>query len=89
MAMKFSEDLVSIKDWESDPGRVIEHATEARGPVLLTSRGRVVAVVQSVSDYEEAEEERAFMRTVVTGLVDLEAGREVSLAEAKTRLGLK
>ena len=29
------------------------------------------------------------MRAVVTGLADLEAGREVSVAEAKARLGLK
>jgi PHD/YefM family antitoxin component YafN of YafNO toxin-antitoxin module len=57
--------------------------------VLLTSRGRGVAVVQSVHDYEAAEEERAFMRAVVTGLADLEAGRELSLVKAKTRLGLK
>ena len=57
--------------------------------VLLTSRGRGVAVVQSVSDYEAAEEERAFMRAVVAGLADLESGREVSLADAKVRLGLK
>ena len=51
-------------------------------------RGRGVAVVQSVSDYENAEEERAFMRAVVAGLADLEAGRDVSLADAKARLGL-
>ena len=29
------------------------------------------------------------MQAVVTGLADLEAGRERSLAEAKARLGLK
>jgi predicted transcriptional regulator len=46
-------------------------------------------VVQSVSDYEKAEEERDFMRAVVAGLADLEAGREVGLEEAKKRLGLK
>jgi len=57
--------------------------------VLLTSRGRGVAVVQSVGDYEKAEEERHFMRAVVAGLADLEAGREVSLDEARARLGLK
>ena len=34
-------------------------------------------------------EERAFMRSVVAGLVDLGAGRELSLADAKARLGLK
>ena len=89
MGTKFSEDIVPITDLKVNPGRVVKHATEAHRPVLLPSRGRGVAVVQSVTDYEEAEEERAFMRAVVTGLADLEAGREVSLAEAKTRLGLK
>lgn len=87
--IKFSEDVVPLTDLKVNPGRIVKHAAEAHRPVLLTSRGRGVAVVQSVSDYEEAEEERAFMRAVVTGLADLEAGREVSLAEAKARLGLK
>jgi PHD/YefM family antitoxin component YafN of YafNO toxin-antitoxin module len=56
--------------------------------VLLTRRGRGVAVMQSVSDFEEAAEERAFMRAVIVGMADLDAGREVSLAEAKARFGL-
>lgn len=89
MGIKFSEDVVPLMDLKVNPGRVVKHAAEAHRPVLLTSRGRGVAVIQSVTDYEEAEEERAFMRAVVTCLADLEAGREVSLAEAKARLGLK
>lgn len=89
MSTKFSEDIVPLTDLKVNPGRVIKQAAETHRPVLLTSRGRGVAVVQSVPDYEQAEEERAFMRAVVTGLADLEAGREVSLAEAKARLGLK
>jgi prevent-host-death family protein len=89
MAIKFSEDLVPLSDLKVNPGRVVKHATEVHRPVLLTSRGRGVAVVQSVSDYEKAEEERVFMRAVVAGLADLEAGHEVSLDEARVRLGLK
>jgi prevent-host-death family protein len=89
MSVKFSEDVVPLVDLEVNPGRVVEHAAEAHRPVLPTSRGRGVAVVQSVADFEQAEEERAFMRAVVAGLADREAGREVSLANAKRRLGLK
>ncbi len=88
MRVKFSEDVVPLTDLKVNPGRVIKHVTEAHRPLLLTSRGRGVAVVQSISDYELAEEERAFMRAVVAGLADLDAGREVSLAEARNRLGL-
>lgn len=89
MGTKFSEDVIPLTDLKVNPGRVVKHATDAHRPVLLTSRGRGVAVVQSVNDYESAEEERAFMRAVVTGLADLEARRELSLAEAKARLDLK
>ena len=85
MSIKFSEDLVPLTDLKVNPGRVVKHTTEAHRPVLLTSRGRGVAVVQSVADYESAEEERSFMRAVVEGLSDLEAGREVSLAKAKAK----
>lgn len=88
MRTRFSEDVVPLTDLKVNPGRVVKHTAEVHRPVLLTSRGRGVAVVQSLADYEQAEEERAFMRAVVAGLADVEAGREVTLAEAKAQLGL-
>ena len=89
MGTKFSEDIVPLTDLKVNPGRVVKHATQSRRPVLLTSRGRGVAVVQSVMDYEAGEEERAFMRAVIAGLADLETGRELTLAQTKARLGLE
>lgn len=89
MAIKFSEDLVPLTDLKANPGRVVKHVNDVHRPVLLTSRGRGLAVVQSLADYEKAEEERDFLREVVAGLADLEAGRELSLDEALVRLGLK
>ncbi len=88
MAIKFSEDVVPLGDLKVNPGRVLKHVVEAHRPVLVTSRGRGVAVVQSVTDYEQADEERAFMRAVVKGLGDIESGQEVSLEKAKVRLGI-
>lgn len=87
--IRFSKDIVPLGDLKKNPGRVVRHAAEAARPVLVTSRGRGVAVVQSVSAYEDAAEEREFMRAVVEGLADLESGRHVSLAAARRRLGLK
>ncbi|MDE0177210.1 MAG: type II toxin-antitoxin system Phd/YefM family antitoxin [Gammaproteobacteria bacterium] len=86
---RFSEDVVPLTDLKTNPGRIVRHAAEAGRPVLLTRRGRGVAVVQSLAEYESAAEERAFMRAVIAGLADIEAGREVSWSEAKTRLGLE
>jgi prevent-host-death family protein len=88
MGIKFSEDVVPMTDLKVNPGKVLRHVADAHRPVLLTNRGRGVAVVQSVTDYEAAQEERAFMRAVVAGLADLDAGRELSLEEAQVQLGL-
>ncbi|MGF1614423.1 MAG: type II toxin-antitoxin system Phd/YefM family antitoxin [Gammaproteobacteria bacterium] len=73
MSTKFSEDSIPLTDLKVNPGRGIKHTTQVHRHVLLTSRGRGVAVVQSVTGYEAAEKERAFMRAVVAGLADLEA----------------
>ena len=89
MTVRFSQDVVPLTDLKTNPGRVVRHTAESHRPVLLTRRGRGIAVMQSVADYEAAEEERAFMRAVVEGLADLETGREVSLKEAKARLDLE
>lgn len=87
--VKFSEDVISLGELKTNPGRVVRHAGETGRPVLLTSHGKGVAVVQGLADYEAVQEERAFMRGVVTGLADLEVGREESLEEVRRRLGLK
>ena len=88
MGVKFSEDIVPLTDIKVNPGKVVRHTSEAHRPVLLTSRGRGVAVMQSIEDYEKAEEEKAFMRAVVEGLSDLDNSHESSLYDVKKRLGL-
>ena len=85
---KFSEDVMPLTDVKVNPGRLVKHVADSHRPVLLTSRGRGVAVVQSVADFEADGEERRFMRGVIQGLLDLEEGREVSLDEVKKRLKL-
>lgn len=85
---KFSEDVVPLSDLKINPGRVVSQVDKTHRPVLLTSRGRGVAVVQSIRDFEADAEERAFLKAVVQGLVDIEEGRTVSLADARKRLGL-
>ncbi|MDE0384081.1 MAG: hypothetical protein OXI22_09365 [Defluviicoccus sp.] len=44
-------------------------------------------MLNPAGDVEPLDEERAFMRAVHAGLADIEAGREVSLADVKTKLG--
>ena len=68
---------------------MVRQVADSHRPVLITRRGRGVAVVQSVADYEAVEEERVFMRAVVQGIADVDAGREVSIEEIRARLSVE
>lgn len=89
MGTKFSEDVIPLTDLKVNPGRVVNQVAETARPALLTSRGRGVAVVQSLAEYERSVEERRFMRAVIRGLADLEAGKELSLSAVKKRLRIR
>ena len=88
MQTKFSEDIVPLSDLKVNPGKVIKHAKDTRRPILLTSRGRGVAVVQGLEEYEKTEEELAFVKAITQGLMEAKEGDSIDLDEAKNRLGL-
>ena len=50
--IKYSEDIVPISDLKVNPGRIINQIDKTHRPVLVTSRGRGVAIVESLKDYE-------------------------------------
>jgi prevent-host-death family protein len=86
--VKFSEDVVPLSDLKISPGRLMHQVDQTRRPVLLTIRGRGVAVVQALAEFEAETEERAFLRGIVQGLMDLDEHRETDLTDVKRRLGL-
>lgn len=87
MRTKFSEDVIPLTDLKVNPGKVVSRVNETHRPVLLTSRGRGVAVVQGLNDYEKTAEELRFVKAVAQGLADIREGNTVTLTEAKKILG--
>jgi prevent-host-death family protein len=89
MQTKFSEDVIPLSDLKVNPGRVVNQVRETHRPLLLTSRGRGVAVVQDLDDYEKDQEERAFIKAVAQGLMDIKNGNTLDLSEVKAKLGIR
>ena len=88
MAVKFSEDIVPISDLKVNPGKIVRQVSESHRPVVLTSRGRSIAVVQSVQDYEAVVDQIEFMKAVMKGMAEIEEGKVFSLADVKKRLNV-
>ena len=89
MQVKFSEDVIPLSDLKINPGKVVGRAQDTHRPILLTSRGRGIAVVQGLEDYERTAEELRFVKAVAKGLMDVREGNTVSLEDAKKTLGIK
>ena len=89
MNTKFSEDIVPLSDLKVNPGKVVRHAKDSHRPILLTSRGRGIAVVQGLEEFEKSEEERSFVKAIAQGLLEVKEGKTVDLDEAKKRLGIE
>ena len=89
MQVKFSEDVVPLSDLKVNPGKVVGRAQDTHRPILLTSRGRGIAVVQGLEDYERTAEELRFVKAVAQGLMDVREGNTVSLEDARKTLGIK
>lgn len=88
MQAKFSEDVIPLSDLKVNPGKVVGRTNETHRPILLTSRGRGIAVVQGLEDYEKTAEELLFVKAVAQGLADIREGDSVTLDEAKKILGV-
>ena len=89
MQVKFSEDVIPLSDLKINPGKVVGRAQDTHRPILLTSRGRGIAVVQGLEDYERTAEELRFVKAVARGLMDVREGNTVSLEDAKKTVGIK
>lgn len=86
MQTKFSEDIIPLSDLKVNPGKVVNHAKDTHRPILLTSRGRGIAVMQGLEEYEKTKEELSFVRAVAQGLMDIKDGDTMSLDKARERL---
>ena len=84
--MKIPE-IVPVSDFRRDAAAVLQMVQASSDPVVLTQRGRSVAVLQSVESYERTQRDLALARALLAGEADVAAGRIRSadevLAEAR------
>ncbi len=88
MQIKFSEDIISLSELKVNPGKIMNRAKSTHRPILLTSRGKGIAVVQGLAEYEENEEKSEFMKAITQGLIEIKEGNEQELDEVKKKLGI-
>ncbi len=84
-------DIVPVSDFRQDAAAVLKRLQSGAGPLVVTQRGRAVAVMQSVEAYEKLQQERELLRLLAAGEREIAAGEGHTLAsvlkEADALLG--
>lgn len=79
---RFAEDVRPITDLKTRAAEIVDHVRRSRRPVLLTRRGRGVAVVLDLEEYELLVDRAAFVRAVEEGAEAARSGDVVPHEEA-------
>lgn len=73
-------DMVPVSDFRQDVAAVLKKLQSGSGPLVVTQRGRAVAVMQSVDAYEKQERERELLRLLAAGEHEIAIGEGHTLA---------
>jgi len=88
MKTLFSQDIIPLSDLKVNPGKIANQAKDSHRPILLTSRGRGIAVMQSLEEFENHEEERAFVKAIAQGLLEVQEDKVQTVDDVKRKLGI-
>jgi prevent-host-death family protein len=83
----FSRDVRPITDFKVKSSAIVEQARRTGRPVLITQRGRGVAVVVALEEFERMKEELAFGRAVDEGAEQARRKQFASTSEVAAVLG--
>jgi prevent-host-death family protein len=85
----FSSDVRPITDLKVKSSAIVEQARRTKRPVLITQRGRGVAVLVGLEEYESMKEELAFGRAIDEGAEQAERKEFATAGEVAAVLGRK
>ena len=80
---RFSEDIWPLTELKTKTSKIVEHVRRSRRPVLLTKRGRGVAVLLDLDEYERLVERATFVEAVNEGATAAKFGDLYEHAKAE------
>lgn len=82
--------IIPVSDLRQDAARLLKQLNNTNDPLIITQRGRAVAVMLGVEAYEKSEHDKELLRLLAKGDREIELGEgydlDTVLAEADTLL---
>ena len=81
--LRFDEDIRPLSDFRAGIASFVKQVTETGRPVVLTQRGRGVAVLVGVHEYQGMQERLELLEDVYLAEAQLKAGKGIPHSKAK------
>jgi prevent-host-death family protein len=72
--MRKLPEVVPVSDLRQDAAKVLKRVRDSNVPLIITQRGRAVAVMLSVEAYERSERDRDLLGLLAKGEKEIEGG---------------
>jgi prevent-host-death family protein len=73
-------DIIPVTDLRQDAAAVLKRLQDSPGPLVVTQRGRAIAVIQSIDAYEKSEHERELLHLLAVGEKEIAEGEGHTLS---------
>lgn len=84
--VRVDEDIRPLSEFRASVATFIKQVRETRRPMVLTQRGRGVAVLVGVNEYERMQARLEILEDIYKAEEQLAAGEGISHEEAKARV---
>lgn len=84
--LRVDEDIRPLSDFRAGIASFVKQINETHRPMVLTQRGRGVAVLVGVHEYQKMQQRLELLEDIYRAEAQIEAGEGVSHAEAKNQL---
>jgi len=84
--LKLDEDIRPLSEFRAGVAAFVKQVNDTGRPLVLTQRGRGVAVLVDIREFEAMRERLALLEDIAAAEAQLAAGQGVSHAEAKARI---
>lgn len=84
--VRIDEDIRPLSEFRAGVATLVKQIQETRRPMVLTQRGRGVAVLVGVQEYERMQERLELLEEVYKAEEQLANGEGISHAEARSRV---
>lgn len=84
--LHFDQDIQPLSDFRAGAASFIRQVNETRRPIVITQRGKGVAVVLDVTEYESMQEKIELLEEVQKAEAQLSADLGISTSDARKQI---